>query len=145
MLKKIFTCFVLATTLSTSAVARELPNITHDKCTFFDAEAAVDDHESKDSDAFGRAINTIEMNSGMFQLSWSGLTGTINATAKLQVSTSGAAGTWIDKAGGSFTISGASGTDAIVLTTLPEAYYNVVYVSNGITGGTITGKCTAKQ
>lgn len=145
MLKRLLTSFLLVAALTTSAVGAENPNITHDKCTFFSAEPAIDDHEAKDADAFGRAINLIEMNSGMFQLSWSGLTGTINATAKLQVSTSGAAGTWIDKAGGSFTITGASGTDAIVLTTLPEAYYNVVYTSNGITGGTITGKCTAKQ
>jgi hypothetical protein len=78
-----------------------------------------------------------------FHVIWSGLTGTIDGTVKLQVSNTG--GDWVDKTGASVTLSGAAGADMISLNGVAtEFYYRVVYTKNNITAGSITVVAAAK-
>lgn len=73
---------------------------------------------------------------GSVQCDWTSLTGTINATAQVNVSDDGGAN-WNAKSGGTITLSGASGTGYVAFAQTPEQLYQVVYTAGGVTGGTV--------
>lgn len=86
--------------------------------------------------------DVIRFNTASVQAVWSGLTGTVDGTVKVQVSND--CTNWTDKSGASVTLSGAAGTDLISIANLTEACLRLVYTKNQITGGTITALLGAK-
>ena len=89
------------------------------------------------------AVDTGSFPRASFHIIWTGLTGTIDGTVKLQVSNTGA--NWVDKSSSTVTLSGASGADLISLNGVStEKYYRAVYTKNSITGGAITVVAFAK-
>lgn len=109
-------------------------------CKFFDAVAAGADRNSVTT---FRALDFQRFHVASFHLIWASLTGSVDGTVKIQVSNDGT--NWVDKSGASINLSGASGNDLISLTTVTENFYKVVYTHNSISGGTMTGYCTAKE
>ena len=83
-----------------------------------------------------------------FQLAWTGLTGTLNATATIEVSddpTPSPTGNWQAKSGATYTITTASGSTDIALNlVLAEQWYRINYQANGVTGGTIDARVFGK-
>lgn len=78
---------------------------------------------------------------------WTSLTGSVDATAKVQVSTTPGpptSGQWVDKTSATFTLSGASGLNMIAIDNLDEAWMRLVFTHNSVSGGTVTAYCNAK-
>ncbi len=70
-------------------------------------------------------------------MKWASLTGTLDATAKVQVSNDDGT-TWDDVSGASLTIASANGHDTISLNgVLTEEKCRLVYTHNNVSGGTI--------
>lgn len=105
-------------------------------CKFFSAIAAGSDTDS----------STIELRrykTASFQVTWSSVTGTSNGVFTVQASNDGS--TWVST-GVTATMSGASGSALLKLDGAVDAsFYRVDYAHTGVTGGSITGYCTAKE
>ena len=99
------------------------------------------------SDRNSAAINIGKYGRASFQVSWASLTGSVDAVVKVQVASVPvpASGDWVDKAGATFTMSGADGTNLINVQVLGEKWARVVYTHTSVSGGTITGYCHAKS
>ncbi len=96
------------------------------------------DHDSAAVDASGSLYAS-------FQIIWTSLSGTINGTAKVQVSNDGGT-SWDDVSGASLTLSGASGHDTISINgVLTEDMVRVSYAHGSISGGTVNCYATMKQ
>lgn len=103
-------------------------------CKFFSAVVA-------DANRTSTAIDLMKYNFAAFQLVWASLTGSVDATFKVQVSNDNT--NWADR-GSATTLSGASGNAVIVVGDLAERYARVVFTKNSVSGGTLTGYCSAK-
>jgi len=99
--------------------------------------------DSGDATCLGRSCDLSLYNFASIQLVWSGLGGTPNGTATVEVSEDGT--NWdtkkIEVAGASvdavIALSGAAGNDTLSIETVTERYYRVSYVKGTTTGGSI--------
>lgn len=113
-------------------------------CKYFRAISASADHTSTDVAAYGKPFDFRTFTNAAVQLNWAALTGTIDASVKLQVSNDNSS--WVDKSGAVLNLSGADGSGMINLVgSVTEAYYRLVYTHGSVSGGTLTGYCTAKE
>lgn len=135
---KRFFAALLFFAISTSAFAGG--NIPARDCKFFNAVTAGSDRNSVTT---FRALDLLRYHYASFHVVWASLTGSVDGVVKIQVSNDGT--NWVDKSGATFTMSGANGSDLISLTSITEQFYKVVYTHNSISGGTLTGYCTAKE
>lgn len=144
-MKRLF--FALLVSLFALPAFATIPTILPRDCTFFSGISAAADHNSNDAAAFGKAFDLSGFRQASFQVNWTGLTGTINGAVKLQVTNFPTCSTcWVDKSGATFTLAGAAGSDMIVLVgSVAEAFYRLHYDHGGISAGTLTGACSAKE
>jgi hypothetical protein len=95
------------------------------------AAAAEDDHTSS-------PVSTTNFRSGSVHCTWAGLTGTLDAEVVVEVSNDEGA-TWVQKGNATFDVTTADGSNSISLNNVvTEAKYQVRWVSNGVTDGTVT-------
>lgn len=105
------------------------------------AALAHDSTNPADASVLGKAVDVGLCTTGSFQVTWAGLTGTIDATAQLFCSDNGT--NWDEKSDANgdpvlITLAGAADTEVISLNgVLSETFYKVVYTPNGVTGGTV--------
>lgn len=97
------------------------------------------------SDQTATALNLQVYTQASFHCAWTGLTGTLNGSVKLQISSFPTAINFVDKSGATFGVTSASGTDAINVTAAPETWYQLVYTHGLIAAGTLTCYCSAKD
>ena len=76
------------------------------------------------------------------QVSWSGLTGTLDGEVKLQESNNSV--DW-DDMGLSITLATASGSQTLADTSFPGEKLRAVFTKNNLTGGTLNTKLIAKD
>lgn len=137
-MKKIW--LILSLLLATNLVVAAPIIIEPRDCILYNALTAGSDRTSS-------AIDVSKMGHLSVQLKWASLTGSIDGTFKIQVSTvpNPGSGDWVDKAGATFTLSGATSTNLINITIIGERWARGVFTHTSISGGTITGYCHAKS
>jgi hypothetical protein len=78
------------------------------------------------------------------QIVWASLTGTLDATIKMEVSNDGT--NWVEKSSASFTLTTASGTDMLSLNgVVTEHYYRIKYTHGNVSGGTVSVYLVTKE
>jgi hypothetical protein len=109
-------------------------------CTFFSSVAASSDRTVKVS-------NLLRFKNVEFHLHWASLTGTLNGAWEVQISDDPACAVgWLTKAGTAGPVDIANGDDIVSLPgTGTSNCYQVVFTHGGITGGTVSGWCVAKE
>lgn len=78
-----------------------------------------------------------------FQCVWASLTGSVDATVKLQASND-AGVDWTDKLSAVLALAGASSSGEVSLVNATEQLYRLVYTANSVNGGTLDCWVAAK-
>ncbi len=94
------------------------------------------DYTSAGSDLLG-------MKYASAQVVWSGFTGTLNASFKLQVSDN-AGSNWEDKSGTTLSLATTAGNKVVSMTNVTEQFYRLLYLHGSVTGGTVNCYLVAK-
>lgn len=124
MLKRVL--FLLALAAALTGATQETA-----KVTAFNAVGAASDRTSD-------WIDASKAHSGSFHCVWASLTGTPDGAVQVQISNDGGA-TAVDKTGATFTVSGASGSNAISLNgVVTESLYRIKWAHNNVSGGTVS-------
>lgn len=92
--------------------------------------------DTGDASVYQKPIDVGLSTHAAVQCNWAALTGVLNGTISLYSSAD--AVNWVPKAGATFNVASASGSNLISLNdVVSEADYQIVYLHGGITGGTI--------